>query len=198
MHVIKQVLQWFLVEFVILNIRGILKDEYVMISDIILVNEKDQEIGQKEKMQAHIDGDLHRALSIQLYNSKGELLIHKRASSKYHCGGLWTNTCCSHPFPGELTIDAAERRLFEELGYLQIDIKEKLSFYYREKFENGLIEHEFDHVFTGYTELDPPQINLGEIEDYKWITADELKKDIRNNPLKYTVWFKKIMNYLHP
>ncbi len=166
-------------------------------TNIILVNEKDQEIGQKEKMQAHIDGDLHRALSIQLYNSKGELLIHKRASSKYHCGGLWTNTCCSHPSPGEITIDAAVRRLFEELGYKQIDIKEKFSFYYKKKFENGLTEHEFDHVFTGYTDLNPPEIDTEEIEDYKWISIIELKKDMQKNPSKYTIWFKEIMKHLH-
>ena len=95
---------------------------------IILVNEEDQEIGLKEKMQAHIDGNLHRALSIQLYNSKGEIFIHKRASSKYHCGGLWTNACCSHPHPGELTIDGATRRLYEELGYKRFTTMEGNSF----------------------------------------------------------------------
>ena len=165
-------------------------------TNIILVNEKDHKIGQKEKMQAHIDGDLHRALSVQLYNSKGELLIHKRASSKYHCGGLWTNTCCSHPFPGELTIDAAMRRLNEELGYIKIELEEKFVFHYKASFENGITENEIDHVFIGYTDLNPPKIDPEEIEDYKWISIEELKKDIQNNPLKYTVWFKEIMKRL--
>ena len=142
--------------------------------NIILVDNKDIEIGQKEKMQAHIDGDLHRALSVQMYNSKGEILIHKRASSKYHCGGMWTNACCSHPFPGELTIDAANRRLFEELGYKQIDLTEKYMFHYKESFENGLIEHEIDHVFIGNTNFDPPDINSEEIENSQWRPANEL------------------------
>ena len=166
-------------------------------TNIILVNKKDQEIGQKEKMQSHIDGDLHRALSIQLYNSNGELLIHKRASSKYHCGGLWTNTCCSHPFPGELTIDAAKRRLYEELGYKQVDLVEKFVFQYKASFENGLTENEIDHVFTGHTDLNPPEIDQKEIEDYEWISIDELKNDIQNSHSKYTVWFKEIMKHLH-
>lgn len=167
-------------------------------SNIILVNEEDHEIGQKEKMQAHVDGDLHRAFSVQLYNLEGEVFIHKRASSKYHCGGQWTNACCSHPFPGELTIDGANRRLYEELGYKQIDISEKIVFQYKSSFENGLTEHEIDHVFIGYTNANPPQIDPGEIEDYKWISVVNLIKDIQNNPAKYTVWFKKIMNHLHP
>ena len=167
-----------------------------MMTSIILVNEKDHEIGHKEKMQAHLDADLHRALSVQLYNSKGELLIHKRASSKYHCGGLWTNTCCSHPFPGELTIDAAMRRLNEELGYIKIELEEKFVFHYKANFENGITENEIDHVFIGFTDLNPPKVDQEEVEDYKWISIEELKKDIQNNPLKYTVWFKEIMKRL--
>jgi len=166
-------------------------------TNIILVNEKDQEIGHKEKMQAHIDGDLHRAFSVQLYNSNGEVFIHKRASSKYHCGGLWTNACCSHPFPGELIIDAAKRRLYEELGYIEIDLTEKFVFQYKASFDNGLTEHEMDHVFFGYTDLNPPEIDPEEIEDYKWISIEELKKDMLNNPLKYTIWFKEIMKHLN-
>ncbi len=165
-------------------------------ANIILVNEKDQEIGQKEKMQAHINADLHRALSIQLYNSSGELFIHKRASSKYHCGGLWTNACCSHPCPDELTVDAAMRRLYEELGYKQIDLIEKFVFQYKASFENGLTEHEIDHVFIGCTDLNPPKIDPEEIEDFKWISIDELKKEMQNHPSKYTIWFKEIMKHL--
>jgi isopentenyl-diphosphate Delta-isomerase len=164
---------------------------------IILVNDEDHEIGQKEKIQIHVDGDLHRALSIQLYNSRGEVLIHKRASAKYHCGGLWTNACCSHPVSGELTINAAGRRLHEELGYEQIELKEKFVFKYKAAFENGLIEHEMDHVFIGYTDQSPPQIDPEEVEDFEWISVEKLKKDMQNNPVKYTLWFKKIMNHLH-
>ncbi|MCK5674214.1 MAG: isopentenyl-diphosphate Delta-isomerase [Spirochaetales bacterium] len=166
-------------------------------ANVILVNKEDHEIGQKEKMQAHIDGDLHRAFSIQLYNSKGEVFIHQRALTKYHCGGLWTNACCSHPFPDELTIDGANRRLYEELGYEQIELKEEFVFQYKNKFDNGLTENEIDHVFIGYTDLHPPLIDSEEVGDYTWISVDKLKHDIQKNPAKYSVWFKKIMNHLH-
>ena len=166
-------------------------------ADVILVDKKDHEIGNKEKMQTHIDGDLHRAFSIQLYNSNGEVFIHQRALTKYHCGGVWTNACCSHPFPGELTIDGAIRRLYEELGYKQIQLKEEFVFQYKKEFDNGLIENEIDHVFIGYTDLLPPQIDPEEIGDYKWISVDKLKYDIQENQVNYSVWFKKIMNHLH-
>mgnify|MGYP001048732017 CR=1 FL=1 len=166
--------------------------------DVILVNEQDQVLGQKEKIKAHKDGDLHRAFSVILYNAKGEMFIHKRATSKYHCGGLWTNACCSHPFPNEDTAVAANRRLFEELGYSGIDLIEKFSFVYKSEFDNGLTEHEFDYVFTGVTDNDPPDINKDEIADWKWVSVSELTEDITKKPGKYTVWFKDIMKRLKP
>ena len=166
-------------------------------ANVILVDKEDTVIGRKEKIQAHIDGDLHRAFSIQLYNSKGEVFIHQRALTKYHCGGLWTNACCSHPFPDEITIDGANRRLFEELGYDQIKLKEEFVFQYIKKFDNGLIENEIDHVFIAYTDLIPPQIDPEEVGDYKWMVVTKLKHDIQENPADYSVWFKKIMEHLH-
>lgn len=161
--------------------------------DVILVNEKDKQIGTEEKMQAHVNGHLHRAFSVLLYNSKDEMLIHKRAVTKYHCPGLWTNACCSHPMPKENREEAAKRRLFEELGYENIELKEIFTFTYKAKFDNGLTEHEIDTVFKGKTDLNPPKINPDEIEEFKWVSIEELKKDILANPQKYTVWFKEII-----
>ncbi len=166
-------------------------------ANIILVDSEDREIGRKEKMAAHIDGNLHRAFSVVLYNSRGEIFIHKRALSKYHCGGLWTNACCSHPFPGENTSDAAERRLFEELGFRDINLTEKFVFSYRTEFPNGIIENEIDHVFTGCTDSNPPNIDPEEVAEYQWIEPQKLIKDINKNPVRYTVWFKEIINRIY-
>lgn len=161
--------------------------------DVVLVDENDLEIGKKEKMQAHYDGDLHRAFSILLFNSKKEILIHQRNKNKYHCGGEWTNACCSHPFPGENILDAANRRLFEELGYENLDLEKKFNLLYKTKFDNGLTEHEFDHIFFTYSNLDPPLVNTEEVEDFKWISMGDLQVDILESPNKYTSWFKLIL-----
>ena len=157
-----------------------------------MVDNKDNQIGDMEKLSAHLEGKLHRAFSICVFNSKGELLIQKRAKNKYHSGGLWTNTCCGHPRPGEKLIGAARRRLKEELGF-DTELKECFSFIYEAKFENGLREHEYDHVMRGdYAGKIIP--NPDEIEDWKWIALDKLKSEVRRNPGKYSFWFVKILN----
>lgn len=155
---------------------------------VILVDERDNEIGQMEKLTAHESGNLHRALSVFLFNSKGELLLQQRAWSKYHSPGLWTNTCCSHPRPGESSKDAAVRRLQEEMG-MSCEIEKAFDFIYRAEFENGLIEHELDHVFIGSTD-ELPTINPEEVESWRYVSKESLIADIANNPDNYTVWFK--------
>ena len=159
---------------------------------IILVNKNDKEIGTEEKLKAHKEGKLHRSFSIFLFNKKGELLIQKRAKSKYHSPGLWSNTCCSHPRPGRDLEDEAKKRLKEEMGIVECDLKEVFGFTYNLKI-GDLIEHEFDHVFLG-TFDGKPKPNPKEAEDWKWINKKELKKDIKENPGKYTAWFKIILD----
>jgi isopentenyl-diphosphate Delta-isomerase len=155
---------------------------------VVLVNENDIETGLIGKMEAHEKALLHRAFSVFVFNSKNELMLQQRALTKYHTPGLWTNTCCSHPRPGENVNDAAYRRLQEEMGFT-CELKKVFDFVYRAPFENGLTEHEFDHVFMGNFEGEP-EINPEEVNAWKWIDLDELKKDIHANPSDYTVWFK--------
>ncbi len=155
---------------------------------LILVDENDNQLGLMEKIEAHEKGLLHRAFSVFLFNSKGEMLIHQRAFSKYHSGGLWTNACCSHPRDQEKTIDAAHRRLEEEMGF-DCEIKEVFHFTYKSALDNGLTEHELDHVYIGEYEgeINP---NPEEVESYKYISITDLTKDIQENPQGYTEWFK--------
>ena len=155
---------------------------------VVLVNENDQEIGIMEKQEAHIKGLLHRAFSVFAFNNKNELLIQQRAFSKYHSPGLWTNTCCSHPRQNEELIEAVKRRCIEEMGLI-IDPKFQFSFIYKAVFENGLIEHEFDHVFFANVSSNPT-INPTEVNSYKWISLNDLASDIAKNPKAYTEWFK--------
>jgi isopentenyl-diphosphate delta-isomerase len=159
---------------------------------VILVDEGDNAVGEAEKMQAHREGLLHRAFSVFLFDEKGNMLLQRRAMSKYHSPGLWTNTCCSHPRPGEDTIAAAQRRLKEEMGIENCTLKEQFSFVYRTNFPDGLIEHEFDHVFTGTFDGDPTP-NSSEVMEWKWIRMDELKTDILVNPERYTYWIKEAL-----
>jgi len=154
---------------------------------VVLVDEQDNAIGTMEKQQAHVEGVLHRAFSIFIFNSDKKLLLQKRASSKYHCGGMWTNTCCSHPRETENTIDAAHRRLKEEMG-MQCELKPIFSFVYKAKFENGLTEHEFDHVFFGESNQ-TPTLNLEEVEDFRYVGMEELQIEINENPAHFTPWF---------
>jgi len=157
---------------------------------VILVDSDDNQIGVSEKMEAHRKALLHRAVSVFICNTKGEWLLQRRALSKYHSNGLWTNTCCSHPHPNETSIDAANRRLKEEMG-MECKLKELFNFTYKEILDNELTEYEFDHVFLGITD-DTPKINIEEVMEWKYISFIDLKNDIEQNPNNYTVWFKKI------
>ena len=156
--------------------------------EVILVNENDEQIGIMEKMKTHEQGLLHRAFSVFIFDSKGQMLLQQRAAKKYHGGHLWTNACCSHPFPGEDIKDAAQRRLKEELGF-STELDEVFSFIYRAEVENNLIEHEFDHVFAGSyeNEIRP---NPEEVAEYTFIAMDQIKQDIEANAQKFTSWFK--------
>ena len=163
--------------------------------NVILVDEKDNQVGLMPKLEAHEKGLLHRAFSVFIFNSDYKLLLQKRASSKYHSGGLWTNTCCSHPRDGEDTADAANRRLYEEMG-IKTSLRKVYEFIYRAELDNDLIENEFDHVFYGIYN-DDPILNTDEADDFKWIDMETLKNDIDNNADKYTVWFKIAFDYFY-
>lgn len=161
---------------------------------VILVDQNDLEVGTIDKMEAHTKGMLHRAFSIFLFNSKKEMLIHQRAAGKYHGGGLWTNACCSHPQPGEELKASAMERLYFEMG-LQCELQKAFSFIYHSPVENSLIEHEYDHVYIGFTD-DNPTPNPEEVQDYRWISTPDLKKEIELQPEKFTFWFKKAVKML--
>jgi isopentenyl-diphosphate delta-isomerase len=155
---------------------------------LVLVDEQDREVGVEEKQAAHVAGKLHRAFSIYIFNSRGELLLTRRAAGKYHSPGLWTNTCCGHPRPGETTPDAARRRLREETGIV-CEIAPKFEFLYRAEFGNGLVEHEYDHVFTGVYD-GPLAIDPAEADAVEWIDPQKLLEDVAARPDRYTAWLK--------
>ena len=161
-----------------------------MEEQVILVDENDNQLGLMPKMEAHEKAVLHRAFSVFIFNKKGELMLQQRAADKYHSPLLWTNTCCSHQRDGETNIEAGKRRLFEEMGFVT-EIKEVFSFIYKAPFDNGLTEHELDHVMIGYYD-EAPNINKEEAASYQWMTLRDVKKDIENNPEIYTEWFKII------
>ena len=163
-----------------------------MAENVILVDEKDNEIGTMPKMEAHVSGVLHRAFSVFIFNQNGELLLQQRALDKYHSGGKWTNTCCSHPRVGEETLAAANRRLLEEMG-MECELNYGFNFLYKADVENGLIEHEFDHVYYGICD-DLPAINLTEVAAYKYVKIDTLRLDLEKNPALYTEWLKISFN----
>lgn len=158
---------------------------------VVLVDEKDNPVGTIEKIEAHEKGLLHRAFSVLLFNDRKELLLQKRALNKYHCGGLWTNTCCSHPRPSEDIKKAAVKRLKEEMG-IACELKKVFDFIYKARFDNGLTEHEFDHVFFGKFS-GKPVINTDEVADWKYISLEALRKDILADPDLYTPWFRIII-----
>jgi len=159
---------------------------------VILVNEHDQPIGLMPKMEAHEKALLHRAFSVFVFNDKKELMLQQRALTKYHSPGLWTNTCCSHQREGESNIQAGKRRLQEEMGFVT-ELKETMSFIYKAPFDNGLTEHEFDHILVGnYNEA--PLINADEVASWKWMLLDDVKADIAKQPELYTAWFKIIFD----
>jgi len=155
---------------------------------VVLVDENDEEVGLMDKMEAHLKGLLHRAFSVFVFNSRGEMLLQQRALAKYHSGGLWTNACCSHPFPGEGVMEAAERRLLEELGF-SVPLSKKFDFIYKASFDNGLTEYEFDHVFTGYYEGEIWP-NPDEVADYCFLSMELIERSLVADPGRYTEWFK--------
>ena len=157
---------------------------------VILVDENDNQIGLMPKMEAHEKAVLHRAFSVFIFNSDNELMLQQRALHKYHSPGLWTNTCCSHQRDGESNLQAGKRRLQEEMGFVT-DLKETTSFIYKAPFDNGLTEHELDHIMLGYYN-EKPIINKEEVEDWKWMPLEDVKVDISNKPELYTEWFKII------
>ncbi len=159
---------------------------------VILVNQKDEPIGLMPKMEAHEKGLLHRAFSVFIFNKNNELMLQQRALSKYHSPGLWTNTCCSHQREGESNIAAGKRRLKEEMGFTA-ELEDTISFIYKAPFDNGLTEHEFDHILVGnYNE--EPKMNPEEAEAWKWMALDDVEKDLKLNPTAYTEWFKIIFD----
>ncbi|MBE7697341.1 isopentenyl-diphosphate Delta-isomerase [Tenacibaculum finnmarkense] len=161
-----------------------------MKEQVILVDAHDNPIGLMEKIEAHEKALLHRAFSVFVFNDKKELMLQQRAADKYHSPLLWTNTCCSHQRDGETNLGAGKRRLQEEMGFV-CDLKEVFSFIYKAPFDNGLTEHELDHVMVG-TFNDEPNINKEEVENHKWMTLEAVKKDMEKNPEIYTAWFKII------
>ncbi|WP_298546868.1 isopentenyl-diphosphate Delta-isomerase [uncultured Aquimarina sp.] len=159
---------------------------------VILVNENDEQIGLMPKLEAHEKALLHRAFSVFILNDKQELMLQQRAQHKYHSPGLWTNTCCSHQREGETNLEAGTRRLQEEMGFTT-PLKETISFIYKAPFDNGLTEHELDHVMVGHYENNP-EINPEEVADWKWMAIEDIKEDMAKNPSLYTAWFKIIFD----
>ncbi len=158
---------------------------------VILVDALNNQTGIMEKQEAHTKALLHRAFSVFIFNNQNELLLQQRALGKYHSAGLWTNTCCSHPRPGEDTLEAAHRRLKEEMG-LDCELSEKFSFIYQTPFDNGLSEHELDFVFTGVFN-GMPRINPSEVAAFRWISLPDLEQEIAEHPQRFTIWFKLIL-----
>ena len=159
---------------------------------VILVNQNDEQIGLMNKLEAHEKAVLHRAFSVFVLNKNNEIMLQQRAHQKYHSPLLWTNTCCSHQRDGETNLQAGTRRLFEEMGFVT-ELKELFHFIYKAPFDNGLTEHELDHVMIGYFDNDP-KINLEEVENWKWMSIEDIKIDMKINPETYTIWFKIIFD----
>ncbi len=162
---------------------------------VVLVDEKDKEIGTMEKMQAHHEGKLHRAVSVIIFNSKKEMLLQKRADIKYHSAGLWSNACCSHPRPGEKAIDAAKRRLYEEMG-IRCELQEMFNFTYDVKLDNNLQEHEFDHVFAGISD-DTPLPDPMEVSAYKYLATADIKMQLKEDANRFSAWFPLIFGHIN-
>jgi len=163
-----------------------------MDENVILVDKNDTQIGLMSKLDAHKKGILHRAFSVFVLNNNNEIMLQKRAYNKYHSGGLWTNTCCSHQREGENSIEAGKRRLLEEMGF-ETELKIITSFIYKVEFENGLTEHELDYLLIGKY-LKSPVINKQEVADWKWMKIELIADDIKLNPNNYTSWFKIIFD----
>lgn len=160
------------------------------LQEVILVDENDVPTGTMEKLEAHQKGELHRAFSVFIFTSKGEVLLQKRALHKYHSGGLWTNACCSHPIAGESMENTVQKRLTEEMG-ISCKLRKLFQYTYKAQLDNGLTEHELDHVFIGYTD-EQPQINPDEVSEWKYVEANSLLEHILQSPEQYTAWFRLI------
>lgn len=159
-----------------------------MTESVILVDRRDRKVGVAEKMKAHRVGMLHRAFSAFVFNRRGEMLLQRRALHKYHSGGLWTNACCSHPRPGESVAEASSRRLFEEMGF-RCPLEKAFHFIYRVRLDNDLIEHEFDHVLVGEYDREVTP-DPREVMDYRWLSLEAVRREIREDPESYTAWFR--------
>jgi len=159
-----------------------------IVEEVILVDKNDQVLGKAEKIATHVKGDLHRAFSIFIFDRTGRLLIQKRARTKYHSGGLWSNTCCSHPRPEEDTHIAAHRRLKEEMGF-DCDLKKVFELVYKAELDNNLIEHEYDHIFIGQF-ADEPVVDSREVEEFRWIGMDSLIDEVAAKYNNYTYWLR--------
>lgn len=159
-----------------------------MTEEVILVDQDDNPIGTMEKLEAHQKGVLHRAFSVFIFNTKNELLLQQRALDKYHSAGLWSNTCCSHPRPDEAPLQAAKRRLNEEMG-INSELTFISKFLYKTRFNNGLFEHELDYIYIGTSDT-LPIINTEEVKDFRYAPLQQIKADLQSNPAHYTAWFK--------
>jgi isopentenyl-diphosphate delta-isomerase len=155
---------------------------------LILVDERDRELGIGEKLQTHLAGALHRAFSVFIFDRRGRLLLQKRAAGKYHSAGLWSNTACGHPRPGEVTAEAARRRLREEMGF-ECELREAFEFLYRAEVAGALVEHEYDHVFVGTHEAEPAP-DPSEVEDWRWVEMGDLRRGLSEEPQLYSYWLK--------
>ena len=159
-------------------------------TQVILVDTNDHPLGITDKLEAHRQGLLHRAILVFIFNHKGEWLLQRRTAFKYHSGGLWSNTCCTHAHPGEIPLEAAQRKLKEEMG-LKCPREKSFCFTYKAKLDHGVTEHEYEHVFTGYTEY-MPDVNPLEVWDWKYLSSDIIRLDERLHPERYTVWFRQV------
>lgn len=159
-------------------------------NNVVLVDENDNVLGTMPKMEAHEKGILHRAFSVFVFNNKNELMLQQRALHKYHSGGLWTNTCCSHPRHNETYLQAAHRRMEEEMGF-DCELEHAFPFIYKAELDHGLTEHELDHVFIGYSE-EVPKLNKEEVHAFRYVSLDQLEKEMNDQPELYTEWFKII------
>lgn len=164
-----------------------------MSTHVVLVNETDTAHGTAEKLRAHEEGWLHRALSVFVFDREGRLLLQRRAADKYHSGGLWSNTCCSHPYPDEAPRAAARRRLQEEMGFV-CPLSPAFHFTYRASVGASLTEHEYDHIFVGTAQDAPVHPNPDEVSDWAWMTPTALREDVAAHPDRYTVWFRRLLD----
>lgn len=162
---------------------------------LILVNERDEEVGSGEKLEVHRAGRLHRAFSVFVFDRAGRLLLQKRAATKYHSGGLWSNTCCGHPRPGEPTASAARRRLREEMNF-DCELRPCTSFIYKAEVDNELTEWEYDHVLVGRYD-DAPDPDTSEVEDWRWMGVDELRAQVDERPEEFTYWLRVAVDTLN-